>query len=68
MRGKKTAHNISMENISTPERKITIGATILNCGSDTLYGGEANLKENQKLREFLAKHWNTNKCEEGKYY
>ncbi len=48
------------------------GFTMLRCNSENPYGGEftesGNLNNNLKFKKFLVKHWNRNKCEEGKYY
>ena len=48
------------------------GSTMLMCGSEHPYGGEftpsENLKENKTFMDFLTKRWNSNRCEEGKYY
>lgn len=48
------------------------GSTMLMCKSEHLYGGEFkpsdNLKSNKTFMKFLKKHWDRNKCEEGKYY
>lgn len=48
------------------------GSTMLMCGGKNPYGGEFKESENLKggayFKNFLIKHWNRNKCEEGKYY
>lgn len=48
------------------------GSTMLSCKSKQPYGGEYqssnNLKNNQLFMQFLKKHWDRNKCEEGRYY
>ncbi len=48
------------------------GSTRIGCKTEHPYGGEYepsdNLKKNKLFMDFLSKHWNRNKCEEGKYY
>tara|TARA_B100000963_G_C22423917_1_gene578930 strand:- start:64 stop:795 length:732 start_codon:yes stop_codon:yes gene_type:complete len=48
------------------------GSTMLMCKSEHPYGGEyktsEKLKVNKTFMDFLKKHWDRNKCEEGKYY
>lgn len=48
------------------------GSTTLMCDSQHPYGGEFtpsdNLKDQSIFLDFLTKHWNSNKCENGKYY
>ncbi|WP_291871302.1 M949_RS01915 family surface polysaccharide biosynthesis protein [Maribacter sp.] len=48
------------------------GSTMLMCESNNAYGGEftasENLNDSGYFKNFLIKHWNRNKCEEGKYY
>ena len=48
------------------------GSTMLMCKSEHPYGGEyktsENLKTNRTFMDFFKKHWDRNKCEEGKYY
>jgi len=48
------------------------GSTSIMCKSEHHYGGEYkpsdNLNSNKTFMEFLKKHWDRNKCEEGKYY
>jgi len=48
------------------------GSTMLMCKSKNPYGGKftesKNLQANPVIKNFLIKHWNRNKCEDGKYY
>lgn len=48
------------------------GRTRLLCENATPYGGEFsesdNLKDNLVFQAFLIKHWNSNKCENGKFF
>lgn len=48
------------------------GTTMLMCEGKNPYGGDytesENLKNNSTFKDFLKKHWNRNKCENGKYY
>lgn len=48
------------------------GSTVIMCNSHYQYGGDfkpsENLKANHTFFEFLKKHWERNKCEQGKYY
>ena len=48
------------------------GSSMVMCKSEHQYGGEykpsKNLKSNKLFMDFLKKHWDRNKCEEGKYY